>query len=469
MIYGWARVISGTPVFVMLDDDMRLCHRFVHHMLRIWDQAVRNGGVTMHLMVDSSRKDKACWTGEVPQVVNDELRRIQWVDGSYVCDHRMLGALEWVVEPIPKSRWKGSPSLSTGVGQQLSQRLVRKGYLLLQVTRSLVVHTGLVSQYNPNERTDNPLSTVDFIDGKRRQRALEIEAREECSSSASLKPVLSSSRGRKDRGSIKPERSVKRNPVQLRRVLEERISVDPPKARCRGPGGGLIYVSLASIPSRQGILHKVIDSLINQVDIVQVYLNGYPRIPQCLGHDRIAVALSQTHGDRGDAGKVFWCDKIRGYHLLCDDDLEYPGDYASQLINRIERYRRKAIVGVHGVTFPESGKIVSYYKSRKVSHFARPQRRDNPVHLLGTGCLAYHTDTIKLKPEDFEIPNMADIWMGLACQRQQVPVVCIARVGDWLKSLPTGPTIHGDFVGNDQVQTKVMQRVWPWKINKVQR
>jgi hypothetical protein len=37
--------------------------------------------------------------------------------------------------------------------------------------------------------------------------------------------------------------------------------------------------------------------------------------------------------------------------------------------------------------------------------------RAKQVNILGTGTIAFHTDTIKLSIDDFKLPNMADIWL----------------------------------------------------------
>ena len=132
-------------------------------------------------------------------------------------------------------------------------------------------------------------------------------------------------------------------------------------------------------------------------------------------------------------------------------------------VSAIERYGRRAVVGLHGVLL--SGKIKSYFSSRKVKHFANPLAEDCPVHLLGTGTVGYHHSTLRVRPDDFEKPNMADVWFALLCQQQGVPRVAVARKGRWLAPLKTGgPSIYDRTKGDQQHVTEALRRGEPWKL-----
>ena len=86
-----------------------------------------------------------------------------------------------------------------------------------------------------------------------------------------------------------------------------------------------VTVSIATIPSRKEALKATINSLINQVDKIHVYLNNYEKIPNCLtynsyklktqGLKKIEYFRSQDYEDLGDVGKFYWGAIIKGYHL----------------------------------------------------------------------------------------------------------------------------------------------------------
>lgn len=184
-----------------------------------------------------------------------------------------------------------------------------------------------------------------------------------------------------------------------------------------------VFAGLAALPTREESLRICIESLIGQVDGIGVYLNGWDYIPKFLMDEKISVARSQDHGDRGDAGKFYWIDGFEGYYFSCDDDIRYPRDYVSRTIEAIEHYGRKAVVGFHGSKILEG--FSDYYEknSRKVYMFSKEVEEDTQVHILGTGTIGFHTSSIDVRLSDFEFPNMADVFMARLGQEQLVPFI----------------------------------------------
>lgn len=190
---------------------------------------------------------------------------------------------------------------------------------------------------------------------------------------------------------------------------------------------------MASIPTRKIALKRAMESLLYQVDKMYIFLDGYKEVPKFLTNNKITVFRSQDFGAKklGDAGKYLSVENARGYFFSVDDDIIYGRNYIAMLIKKIEQYKRKAVVGLHGIILPP--KVRNYYRNRTViwCKFANPT--DQKVHLLGTGALAFHTSTLRVRLCDFKVPNMADIWFGILAQRQRTPMVCIARSKPLLK------------------------------------
>lgn len=235
-----------------------------------------------------------------------------------------------------------------------------------------------------------------------------------------------------------------------------------------------IYVNMASIPDRESALNRVVDSMIDQVDYLNVYLNGYVYIPDFLKHPKISVVRSQDEGDNGDAGKFFWSDKVSGYYLTIDDDILYPPGYVAKLVEGIEKRNRKVAVGVHGDIYSDD---MRYWTKSiiKSCYFMNKLDRDTPVCVLGTGAAAYHTDTLSLTPDFFEFPNMADAWFALACHRQAVPRIVLAHPQNYLQMLK----VPNETALNPQIQAferhhpdkmsmevQILQEALPWKYLK---
>ena len=234
-----------------------------------------------------------------------------------------------------------------------------------------------------------------------------------------------------------------------------------------------ITASLASIPSRADALRAVIASLLPQVDQLNVYLNSYASIPDFLTDPKVTVAQSKDYGDLGDAGKFFWAAATHGYHFTCDDDLIYPPWHVELLVREIEKRKRAAVIGLHGVLLKQD-EFVSYYKSREVFPCLRDFEQSRQVHILGTGALAYHASTVRVSRLDFRHPNMADVWFGLLCQRQKVPLVCVEHRANWLRQIEGTDegsiylTCKRRMPGNTaDLQTGAILATLPWELHRI--
>jgi len=224
-----------------------------------------------------------------------------------------------------------------------------------------------------------------------------------------------------------------------------------------------ITAGIASIPQRENALQQTIESVIGQLDTLNVYLNGYEHIPKFLKHEKIRVFRSQDYGDKGDAGKFF--KQGRGYNFSLDDDLLYPLEYIDYLIEKIEEYGRKYVVGLHGVIMQKTP-VKSYYFGRTQFHFLNELRHDKPVHILGTGVMAFHSDTIKIRYEDFRIANMADVWVGRLSQAQGVGMMCVAHSNRWVKPISTEDKgIYQSKKKNEKDVTAVVNEI-EWALQK---
>lgn len=231
-----------------------------------------------------------------------------------------------------------------------------------------------------------------------------------------------------------------------------------------------VHAAVASIPDRQVLLAAVVAAILPQVDVLHVYLNGYDEIPAFLtGNSAIRVARSQDWGDVRDNGKFFFLSKAGSYYFALDDDLDYPADYVRALVLAIEKYGRRAVVGVHGVLLADP--MTRFYTNCTVLGFRHALPADQVVHLLGTGTVAFHRDTLALTYDDFGEPGMADLWLAVAARRQGVPLRCVARAAGWLTDQDPGKkkTLYTDYKAHDEVQSRVAQKHGPWNVAALER
>lgn len=364
---------TGAGTFYLLQDDVALCDRFFARTLRAWRQIPKSSSTAaMTLLVDEQRETRGAWTSMRPREVGSLVEEIGWVDGLTMCGRRYFEILGWKVPPVPADRWATDPNLSSGVGKVLTEAISAAGGRLYRIRQSAVVHRATISMMNPIQRTRHALRTIRFVDGPERARELEL-----------LEPITA---------------------------------------------------CMATYPARADACAEVLERLSPQVSQIWIYANGYDEVPEWMRRPGVSVTLArEAHGDLGDAGKFAMAAQVaEGYVLTVDDDLAYPPDYAARLIERAEAYARRAVVGVHGYRWTTHPAEIS---ARHVLHYRDRQRTAGRVHVLGTGTVAYHRDTIPVERGWFERPNMADIWFARAAQRLGVPLVSVPRGRRWLTDI----------------------------------
>ncbi len=232
----------------------------------------------------------------------------------------------------------------------------------------------------------------------------------------------------------------------------------------------LIYAGMATVPGRENQLKKTISSIEPYMDHLYLYLNGYSKVPDWIsGHEKITPFLSSAeNSDMGDAGKFFGLNKISDkdyYYFTLDDDMLYPPDYTWKMVEKIELHNRLVIAGCGGYTMKEQ--VNQFYTDRKASwHISTNNTQDRPVHILHTALTAWHCSAIDFKYEDCEKPNMGDIWLAIAAQKQEVPMILIERPANWAKPLPmpVAETIYGRFRNSCHDQTAVFNSWNNWKV-----
>lgn len=202
----------------------------------------------------------------------------------------------------------------------------------------------------------------------------------------------------------------------------------------------LIVASLATVPGREEECRKAHDSLARQVDIVSVQ--------------------DEAHNGRADDARKFLGQPPSGYVLTCDDDLIYPPDYAQFMIEYLEKFRK--VVGPCVVS------LMGRYMRRKVNSYYRDKggyikydwrTADNLFNFVtfpGTGVMIYHTDDIRFSMEDFPHENMADIQVGIKCERDGVRVIRMPPPRkNWITYQPVPDTIWDRHKDDDELQTRL--------------
>jgi hypothetical protein len=219
----------------------------------------------------------------------------------------------------------------------------------------------------------------------------------------------------------------------------------------------MITAQIASLSQRADSLKQTIESLLPQVDSIFVGLNNYSETPSFCHNDKIKCKLFDN--STGDAVKFYGVENIEGYIFTCDDDLIYPPDYVKYLTKMIDHYQKAAIVTVHGRDFYRFP-IVNYYSSATIRYRCLDTvERDEIVLVGGTGVMAWHSSTVKVKYSDFQAPNMADVWMAKLAHEQDVPIVVLNHPAGWLRYIHPETTIYESYRSNCTLQTEIINQI----------
>lgn len=217
-------------------------------------------------------------------------------------------------------------------------------------------------------------------------------------------------------------------------------------------------VNVASY-GRLDSLVKTLDSIIRQCDVVNVVLNSEIHdIPKILLHEKINLVFSDN--SYGDAMKFYFLEESDGYYLTIDDDIIYPPNYVDFMISRCKDYNHTRVITLHGRSF-DKFPIISYYKSATERYSCFQELKTNGfVQFGGTGVMCFHTSLFKLPLEYFIYPNMADVWIGKYCIENNIEIYCVKHEGGYIKYMDQKTTIHGDYSGNDGLQTQVVNSIF---------
>lgn len=221
----------------------------------------------------------------------------------------------------------------------------------------------------------------------------------------------------------------------------------------------MTVVGMATMPERLNTLERVLTNLHDQVDIIELALNGFKEIPKLLSKFP-KVIPNLTTNEKGDANKYLNVGKYPDdYYFSCDDDILYPKDYVSTYKKAIDKHQ--ALITIHGSTIPPR-KIAGYYKGRTMKAHCLNACEEAVVHIPGSGVSGFHTSFLKLDyPNGFPHANMADIFVGIQCQQQRVRCISIKHGKGWIQGgLNEGrKTIWETHRHNDSVQTSHINKI----------
>lgn len=233
-----------------------------------------------------------------------------------------------------------------------------------------------------------------------------------------------------------------------------------------------VIVHMATIKSRRKSLENTVASLMMNTimpDKIHIYLNDYDEIPLfAVNNPERFVIHSNPNGDLADNAKFYQAVHEDSYVFHCDDDLVYPENYISYMINQIEFNERKVIVTAHGARLT-SIEPVDYYQERETFTCLGEVRQHEYCHIAGTGVVAYHSDTFFINLTHFPTQFMADIHFAIQSNKHKIPILCVSHSYGWIKETEEikelrDTTIYERFRNDTGEQCKFIREFKGWGI-----
>lgn len=197
---------------------------------------------------------------------------------------------------------------------------------------------------------------------------------------------------------------------------------------------------MATFPTRELIIAEAVESLLPQVDKLVIWVNGEMELPQACYHEKVELYWGKDvlGFDIGCAGKFAFAFEWEGYIFTVDDDIVYAPDYVEKSIAKIEEYNRECIFSYHGriTKLP----ITTYRSSKdmvKNCSFQQDVGKDTECHVIGTGVMFFHADTIFPKYDIMEMKhtNVSDIHFAQSMDMRGIRTIVAEHQRGWLKAL----------------------------------
>lgn len=209
---------------------------------------------------------------------------------------------------------------------------------------------------------------------------------------------------------------------------------------------------IATLPERLASLRLSLNSIYDQVDKIYVSLNGHQVYPDYDDIDN-KITWYKLDNSRSDGAKFYNAELRNGYVITLDDDLAVPKGFVDKLISKVNQY--KGAVSLHGKIYPRPP--VDFRRAKIVYRCLGTVSSDSKIDLIGTGCMAYHTDMIEVRFSDFPVGGMADVWFSKLAWEQNVPMWAIAHPIGYLRYSSPAVTIW-NTMGRAELQTKLIKQ-----------
>ncbi len=133
--------------YIMLADDMRICKNFFSEAINQYNDIEHPHKICLNLLKDERKEN---WTGFKRKDLGDHYLT-QWNDLCFIATEKFFNIIPGVYS-IDPNRWNENPLYGSGVGAQISFRVLTSKHNMYQVKESLVSHGKHKSVMNEEAR-----------------------------------------------------------------------------------------------------------------------------------------------------------------------------------------------------------------------------------------------------------------------------------------------------------------------------
>ena len=234
----------------------------------------------------------------------------------------------------------------------------------------------------------------------------------------------------------------------------------------------MIVANMATYPARGQHLRQVVDSLLPQVDRINLVFNEYDTIPDWAATaDKINAVIPER--DQKDVGKFYVETPDAHCVAFVDDDIIFPTDYVHASITRIKALPTdRTFCGYHGSVYekPRFGltpsrmfKYVSpletvIQRSRRNFVFTRLLEKPTVVDQIATNTSFIRGSDMPPYAYMKDSQKFVDVRLAKWCFEKGITSVCLPRTKGWLDEYRYDETIYHGFTrrGHPQVGREVL-------------
>lgn len=137
--------------YFYLQDDLRMVDGFFEKAIELYEKIPDKSKICLSTLTIDTQINNLKFT-KIPPIQFDEYIKTQWCEFFFLAEKRFFEKLNYEIYSIDDSRWEQNPLLGSGVGQQISERLISCDANLYHCKKTLLSHGNHDSKMNPDDR-----------------------------------------------------------------------------------------------------------------------------------------------------------------------------------------------------------------------------------------------------------------------------------------------------------------------------